>query len=89
MDQKLRVPHLFGPGSAAATGDDEGSESMPYLEHAFLLQLAINLDDGIRIDDQSFGQTADARKLISSRQSAGFDGVADLFLELNVDGNAG
>jgi hypothetical protein len=89
VDQLLRVPHLFGPGLAAAAGDDEGSEPMPYLEHAFLLQLAIDLDDCVGVDDKSFGQTPNARQLIAVSQSAGFDGMANLFLELNVDRNAG
>jgi hypothetical protein len=75
--QLLRVPHLFGPG-AAATGCDERSQSVPNLEHALLLQLAIRLDYGVGIDHQGFGKSANARELISGSQGAGFHGVAHL-----------
>lgn len=88
-DQMLRVPHLFGSGSAAATRTNEGAKSMAYFEHAFLLQLAIDLDDGIRVDDQGFGQASNGWQLITSCQSPRFDGMADLFLKLYVDRNAG
>jgi hypothetical protein len=34
--QLLRVPHLFGPGTASAAGGDERAQPMPDLEQAFL-----------------------------------------------------
>jgi len=60
-----------------------------YFKQAFMLQLAIDLNDGIGIDDQRFGQTANTWQLIPGRNGAGLDGMTNLFLDLNVDGNTG
>ena len=84
----LSVSQLFGLRPATATGANEGSQSMPYFEYTFLLQVAIYLNHCVRVDYQSLGETANARKLIACRQCASFDGVSNLFLELNVYRNA-
>nr|WP_229669035.1 hypothetical protein [Edaphobacter acidisoli] len=89
VDQFLRATYLFCPGQASPAGSYECSESMEYFQHAFLFQLAIDLDDGIGIDDERFRKTPNAWQLVSGRDCAGFDCMANLFLDLNVDGDAG
>ena len=85
----LRVAELFSLRTAAAAGGDECSEAVADFEDAFLLQIAIDLDDGVGVDDECFGEATDSGELIAGDESAGLDGVTNLFFELNVDGDAG
>lgn len=84
----LRVAELFSLGSAAAARGDEGSQAVPDFEDAFLLQVAIDLDDGVGVDDEGLGERANSGKLVARDECAGLNGVTNLFLELNVDGDA-
>jgi hypothetical protein len=84
----LSVTHLVGPGFAPAAGN-ERAHAVADLQDPFVLEIPINFDDRVGIDHQRFRQTANSGQLIARRQCASFDRVTDLFLELNVDRNAG
>ena len=60
---------------------------MVNFEDALVLEFAISLDHGVRIDDEVFRQHANARQLVASSERAGFDGVQNLLFELDVDRN--
>jgi len=67
----------------------ERAGAVAQLDHAFVLQLAVRLGHGVRVDHQLLGQRADPRQLLARAQRAGFDAVLHLLHDLEVDGHAG
>ena len=67
---------------------DEGAGAMAQLDHALVLELAVGLGDGVRVDHELLRQRPDARQLLARPQRAGFDAVLHLLHQLEVDGNA-
>src|SRR5438876_11204878 len=87
-DDRLSEADLVGEFLAPGAGRHERAGAVPKLENAVVLELAIGLRDGVRVDDEFFGERTDAGKLVARAKGAGFDGVLHLLHELEVDGNA-
>ena len=54
-----------------------------------VLQLAVRLGHGVRVDHQLLGGLPDRRQLVAGDQGAHVDRVFHLLDQLQVDGNAG
>src|SRR5262252_2347964 len=79
-----RVGRLFPAGSSG----HERSGAVAEFDHALVLELAIRLCDGVRVDDELFGEGTDTGELLARAQSASFDGVLHLLHQLEVDRHA-
>src|SRR5215467_1077754 len=54
-----------------------------------MFELGIRFYDGVRAYDQFFGKGSNARQLVSISQGAGFNAMADLLRQLQIEGLAG
>src|SRR5258706_4578676 len=61
---------------------------MAKLEEPFVLQLRIRFGDSVVADNEFLRQCSDAGKEIALSQNAGFNGMADLLHELQINGGA-
>ena len=52
---------------------DERAGAVPQLDDAFVLELAVGLGDGVRVDHELLRQRPDAGQLLARPQRAGFD----------------
>ena len=68
---------------------DEGPGALLGVEDATQLHLAVGAGDGVGVDGEIDGDTADGGELVSGAQGGGGDGGLDLVDELAVDGHAG
>src|SRR5262249_6711031 len=84
-----RGGHVTGEGAGAASDADESTRALAKLEEAFVFELVVGFGDGVGADDELFGEGADAGKLVTVGERAGFGGVADLLHELEIEGRAG
>ena len=74
---------------ARRVGGDERAGAVAQLDDALVLELAVGLGDGVRVDHELLRERADARQLLARAQRAGFDAVLHLLHQLEVDGHAG
>jgi hypothetical protein len=79
----LRAQQARGLLADVAAASGHGADD------AVALEVLESAGDGVGIDAQIGGQTADGGELIVVAEDAGGDGVADLGLDLEVNGNAG
>ena len=87
----MRLPgaKLVGQLLRPRVAGDERAGAVAQLDDAFVLELAVGLGHGVRVDHELLRQRADAGQLLARPQRAGFDGVLHLLHQLEVDGNAG
>ena len=74
---------------APRVAGDERAGAVAQLDDAFVLELAVGLGDGVRVDHELLRQRPDAGQLLARPQRAGLDGVLHLLHQLEVDGHAG
>lgn len=79
-----RAQPLFSCSRAAAAGD-ESAGAVSDLDHTFLLEFPVHTDHGVRVDDESLGESTNAGQRIVGCKRAGFRCVKQLLLELQVD----
>ena len=72
---------------ARAFAGDERAGAVAQLDDAFVLELAVGLGHGVRVDHELLRQRPDAGQLLARPQRAGFDAVLHLLHQLEVDGN--
>ena len=56
---------------------------------SFAFEIAIHASHRVGIDDEGFRKGPNARQLAAWRERSGFDGVTNLFLDLQIDRDAG
>ena len=88
LGKLLRVPDFVSLRLASA-GGDKGSETVVNLKDSLVLELAVDLDDGVGIYYQGFREAAYARQLIARYERARLNGMTNLLFELDVNGDAG
>src|SRR5687768_13185686 len=68
---------------------DERAGTLPQLDDAFVLELAICLGHRVRIDHELLREGTNAGQLLARTQRTRLDAVLHLLHQLEVDGNAG
>ena len=75
-------------GGGAQGLRDEGAEAAPGLDQALALQLAVGLQDGVRIDGGGLHDLAGRGQLVARFQQAQAQGLFGLLDDLDVGGDA-
>src|SRR6266542_4875088 len=84
-DDGLPRTKLLGQLFSAGVRRHERAGAVPELDEAFVLQLAVGLGDGVRVDDEVLGKRTYPRQLFARSQRAGLDGVLHLLHQLEVN----
>ncbi len=87
--QRLEAANLFRAEQAGRLLADVTASAGNGADDAVALKVLEGAGDGVGIDAELGGETADGGKLIVVMERAGGHGMADLGLDLEVDGNAG
>lgn len=78
----------LAPSQGRALVGDVGAGRAAFFDNSNRFQLTISAGDRIRIDHQLFGQGANRRQFLASRQPARRNQILDLIHDLLVDRNA-
>jgi hypothetical protein len=89
FDEGFGFFHATGEFSCVEFGGDEGAGALTEFDESFVFEFAVCLGDGIGIHDDGFSEAADGGELVAGAEGAGFDPIADLLHQLEVDGDAG
>src|SRR5689334_3544499 len=85
---RLREPYGIRAFLAFRCGGDERARTVPKLDDALVLELAIGFRDRVRVDHELLGQRPDAGQLLARPHCSSLDGVLHLLHQLEVDRDA-
>src|SRR5262245_4912076 len=84
LSRAQRLGELFPP----VVLRHKGARAVTQLDDALVLQLAVGLGDGVRVDHEFLRERPDARQLLPGPEGPRLDGVLHLLHQLEVDWNA-
>src|SRR6185503_6272091 len=85
-DERLRAAKFLGTALLRARRvGHECAGTLPELDHAFALELAIRLRHRVGVDHELLGERPNARQLLAGAQRSGLDGVLHLLHELEIN----
>jgi hypothetical protein len=87
--ERLEAADFFRAQQAGRLLADVAAAAGNGADDAVALEILEGAGDGVGVDAQLGGKTADGRKLVVVAERAGGDSVTDLGLDLEVNGNAG
>jgi len=89
IQQRFEAPAAFFAGKDFSLANNENAASGTGFDQTVAGKVSVGARDGIGVEDQVFGQSADTGKLVANAQFASGNSHADLLGDLPVDGGGG